>query len=319
MMKAITDTFTTLTDTLTLLGRYRIYSLYPLLSYILMLVVTFIGVIPLFEGVLGLDQKNVLAWALFFLVMYLAYGVLYFVTVFCNVTLVMGIAARLDDDDSKLSVGLLIRTFQCLRLIGIYTMVSATLGLVSVLARLLINPFFGGVVAPFVSDKLWVRWHQLSYQIPLKLAVPVIALDHPISENIFKRGELLVKETWGERVKPAHSIGLLALPVLLIIILLAIPALRQGLVEHSHDLIWRGSSLLLVSILTFTQVNALVNAIFALAAYRYATAGKSDVFPGDPSYAERAFVKPKKETNQGAALTTSTSDSPSAIADKSSS
>jgi len=319
MIKAMTGTLNTLTDTVILLGRYRTYSLYPLLLYILMLVVTFIAVIPLFEGVLGFDQKDVLTWTLFFFVVYLAYGVLYLVTVFCNVTLVMGIAARLDGDDSKPPVGLLVRTFQRLRLIGIYSMVSATLGLVSVLTRVLINPFFGGVIAPFVGDKLWVRWHQLSYHIPLTLAVPIIALDQPVPENIFKRGELLVKESWSEQVKPAHSVGLLALPVLLIIILLAIPTLQQGLIERNHDLIWRGSSLLLVPILTLTQVNALVNAIFALGAYRYATAGKSDVFPGDPSYAEHAFVKIKKETNHGAALTASTSDSPSVIADKSSS
>jgi hypothetical protein len=126
----------------------------------------------------------------------------------------------------------------------------------------------------------------------------------------------LVKETWGEQVKPAHSIGLLALIVLLpIILLFAIPALQQSSTEHNTTLIRVGSSLLLVSILTFTQVNALVNAIFALAAYRYATLRKSDVFPGDASYAEQAFVKPKKEADEGVALTASLSNSPPAIAD----
>ncbi|HEU5100783.1 MAG TPA: hypothetical protein VFU22_17260, partial [Roseiflexaceae bacterium] len=66
--------------------------------------------------------------------------------------------------------------------------------------------------------------------------------------------------------------------------------------------------------LTFTQVKALVNALFALAAYRYATARKSDLFPGDPSYAEHAFVKPKKATDPAATPTAATSDSPPVIA-----
>jgi hypothetical protein len=69
----------------------------------------------------------------------------------------------------------------------------------------------------------------------------------------------------------------------------------------------------LIAIGTYTQVSALVNAIFALAAYRYVTARKSDLFPGDASYAEHAFVKPKKETAEGAALTASISGSPSTI------
>jgi hypothetical protein len=239
------------------------------------------------------------------------YGVLYFVTTFFNVALVTGIAGQLDGNDPPLSRGIS-TAFQRMGPIARYTLVSATPGLVAILARVLINPFFGGVIVPLIGKRLWLRWRHLSYSIPLLMAVPVIALDQPVPEHIFRRSGLLVKETWGEGVKPAHSIGLLALLVLLpIILLFATPTLQQGSAEHNADLIRLGSSVLLVSILVFTQVSALVNAIFALAAYRYATARKSDVFPGDASYAEQAFVKPKKETDEGAALTTSISGSPS--------
>jgi len=65
-----------------------------------------------------------------------------------------------------------------------------------------------------------------------------------------------------------------------------------------------GISVLLVSILTFTHIKALVNAIFALAAYRYATDQQSDLFPGDGSYAEHAFIKTNKTTDTSGALTT---------------
>ena len=67
---------------------------------------------------------------------------------------------------------------------------------------------------------------------------------------------------------------------------------------------WLGLSAMLIAVSTYTQLSALVNAIVALAAYRYATARKSDLFPGDPSYAEHAFVKPKKATEPRDALTT---------------
>jgi hypothetical protein len=312
-MKAIISTWKTLTDTLKVVGQYRSDCLYPLLSFSIMLLVTFTVMIPLLDRVLG--PEDVLTRIFFFLVIYLMYGVLYFVTTFFNVALLNSIAGRLDGDDPPFSRGIS-AALQRMGPIARYTLLSATLGLISNLTKKLINPLFGGVIAPAIGKRLWVRWRQLSYTIPLLMAVPVIALDQPVPEHIFKRGGLLVKEIWGERVKPAHSIGLLALLVLLpIIILFAAPALQQGSAEGNADLIQLGLSVLLVSILTFTQINALVNAIFALAAYRYATARKSDVFPGDASYAERAFVKPKKETEENAALTASISTSSSAVAD----
>jgi hypothetical protein len=294
----------TLTDSLSIVRHSGSYRVYPLLSYIIMLLVIFTAIIPLFEGVLGPDQNDVMSRVFFFLVVYLAYGVLYFLSAFCNVALVTGIAARLDGEDPGLVVGI-VRASQRIGLIGVYTLVAASLGLLSVLARVLINPLFGMVIAPLIGKRLWAHWHQVSYSIPLLMAVPVIALDQSVPEQVFKRGGRLVKETWGERVKAAHSIGLLALLVLVpIIVLFAMPTLRHGAAVHNADLVWVGLSVMLIAISSYTQLSALINAIFALAAYRYATARKSDVFPGDPSYAEHAFVKPKKATEPRDALTT---------------
>ena len=300
-MKAIIGAWKTLTDTLSLVGRSGSYSLYPLLSFIIMLLVTLTALIPLFEAVLGSDRNGLLSRVVFFLVVYLAYGVLYFLTAFCNLALLTGIAARLDGNHPGLAAAIA-RASQRIGLIAVYTLVSATLGLLSVLARVLVNPLFGMVIAPLIGKRVWTHWHQVSYSIPLLMAVPVIALDQPVSAQVFKRGGRLVKATWGERVKGAHSIGVLALLVLLpIIMLLAMPALRQGSAQHNVELMRLGLSVLLIAISSYTQLSALINAIYALAAYRYATARKSDVFAGDPSYAEHAFVKPKNATAPGAA------------------
>jgi hypothetical protein len=317
-MKAIKRSWKTLKDSLSIVGNYRSYSLYPLLSYIVLVLITFTAIIPLFESVLGSDQPNLLTRVLLCLIIYLAYGVLYFVITFYNVALLTGISARLDGGDPDLSVGMM-RAVQRIGPVAIYTLLLATLGLLSLLARVLLNPIFGKVVLPFIGNRLWVRWRQLSYSIPLLMAVPVIALDQPVPENLFKRSGLLVKATWGERVKPAHSIELLALLVLLpIIVLFVTPTLRQGATEHNAELIRLGLSVMLIAISTYTHLSALINAIFAFAAYRYATVRKSDVFPGDSSYAEHAFAKPNKEISLAAAPTTSTSDAPSVIAGDSS-
>jgi len=317
-MKAITGTLNTLTDTFTIVSRYRPYGVYPLLSFVAMLLVTFVAFVPLFESVLGPDPKNVLGWILFGLAVYLAYGMLYLIIAFGNVMLVMGIAARLEGVAPASTGELFTRMVRRLSLIVVYTVVSATLGLLSILARVLIGPLFGGLIAPRLSDKLWMRWHQLSYKIPLQLAVPIIALDQPPPKNMFARSELLVKTTWGERVKPAHGMGLLTLLALLLVMLYAIPTLQQGLVEDNADLRRLGLRVTLIVIGTYTQFSALANGIFALAAYRYATARKSDLFPGDPSYAEAAFVQSKKAGVQETAPTTTLVDVPSIMADDSS-
>jgi MFS family permease len=310
-MKAIKSTWKTLTDTLSVMGQYRSAFLYPLLSFSIMLLVTFSVMIPLLDMAVGIGHETGPARLFLFLAVYFMYGVLYFVIIFFNVALLTRIAGQLEGKDPPFARGIL-AALQRMGPIARYTLLSATLGLVAIVAKVLTNPLIGGVIIPLVGKRLWLRWRQLSYTIPLLLAVPVIALDQPVPAHFFKRGGLLVKETWGEQVKPAHNIGLLALLVLLIVMLFAIPALHQGSAEHNTDLIRLGSSILLVSILTYTQLNALVNAIFALAAYRYATARKSDVIPGDASYAEHAFVKSKKETDEDDVRVAPISTSPSA-------
>lgn len=300
-MKSIIHTLKTVTDTLSVVWRFRRYRLYPLLSFAIMLLLTFTVMIPLLDRVVGLAHEAGPMRIFFFLVVFFLYGVLYFVTTFFNVALLTGIARRLDGDHPPFSQGIS-AAWQRLGPIARYTVVSAMLGLVAIVGKILTNPFFGGVVMPFIGKKLWLRWRQLSYSIPLLLAVPVIALDQPLEQQFLKRSGQLVKETWGERVKPAHSLGLLSLLIVLpVVMLFALPTLRQGSAEHNADLIWLGSSVLLVSILIYTQLSSLVNAVVALAAYRYATAGTSDLFSGDASYAEHAFVQPKNKTNEGAA------------------
>lgn len=312
-MNAIIHLWKTITDTFRVLGQYSYAWLYPLLSYLIMLLLTFSLMIPLLDMLVELGHEAGPMRLFFFLAVYFMYGILYFVTTFFTVALLSRLAGQLEGEKLPFNRGISV-AFQRIGPIAHYTLLSATLSWVAIAAKVLTNPFLGGVIIPLIGKRLWLRWRHLSYNLPLLLAVPVIALDQPVPEHIFQRSGLLVKEIWGEGVKPAHSISLLGLLVLLMVILFALPTLQQGSTEHNSSLIRLGSSVLLVSILTYTQLNALVNAIFALAAYRYATVRKSDLFPGDASYAEQAFVKPKKETDEAAAPTVPISGSSSAIA-----
>jgi hypothetical protein len=96
--------------------------------------------------------------------------------------------------------------------------------------------------------------------------------------------------------------------ILPVLVLFATPILRQGAAAHDATMIRLGLSIMLLAISAYTQLSGLANAIIALAAYRYATARKSDLFPGDPTYAEDAFAKLQKKTDAGAVPAAAPSD-----------
>ncbi|HEX5691080.1 MAG TPA: DUF6159 family protein, partial [Roseiflexaceae bacterium] len=269
-MKTIKNIWKTLTDSFGVLARSGSAYRYPLLSYAILLLITFAVAVSFLGKALG-DVQAGMSRIWLFLLIYLLYIALYAIIAFFNVAMVNSIAGRLDGGEPNIGAALA-RAAQRLGSIGAYTLVSATLGLLGFLARTLINPLVGIIIAPLVGDKLWSRWRQISYTVPIQLAVPVVALDEPAPQRIFQRSEQLVKATWGERVKPAHSINLLGLFVLLpVVAIFAMPALQQGAAEQNADLIRRGLSVLLLATLTFTQLKSVVDAIFTLAAYRYAT------------------------------------------------
>src|SRR5256885_833298 len=118
-MEALRNVLNALADSLRVVGRSRGYSVYPLLSFAILLLITYLALIPLFERALAAGG-NLPAQLVFFLAVYLAYAVLYFVCAFGNVALVVGIAGQLDGEQPRLAEGF-VRAAQRLALIGVYT------------------------------------------------------------------------------------------------------------------------------------------------------------------------------------------------------
>lgn len=169
-MKAIICIWKTLTDTLRVVGQYSYTWLYPLLSFIMMLLITFSVLTPLLERVLGLAHEAGPRRVFFFLAVFFMYGVFYFVTTFFNVTLLSHIAGQLEGENPPFNKGIL-AAWQRIGPVARYTLVSATLGLMTIVAKVLTNPFLGGVIIPLIGQRLWLRWRHLSYNIPVLLAV----------------------------------------------------------------------------------------------------------------------------------------------------
>src|SRR5262245_9464545 len=127
-MKALKKSWKTLTDTLGVVGHSGSSGLYPLLSYSIMLLVTLTMMVPLLGRTLGLAQAAMPARIWFFLVVYFMYAVLYLVITFFDVALVHSIARQLEGEHPGLATGL-VRASERIGPIGVYTLVSATLGL----------------------------------------------------------------------------------------------------------------------------------------------------------------------------------------------
>jgi Family of unknown function (DUF6159) len=295
-MKSVMSTWRTLTAAATVMGRHWDCVLFPVSSCLVALVLTFTAVLPMFEVVLGIRESRPSTRLILSLAVYLAYGVLYLVVAFANVALVTGIAARLDGGCPGLTAGWG-RASRRVGAIAGYALISATIGLAGYLTRLLVDPVFGTFVGPAIGSRLWERWRRISYRVSLMMAVPVIALDDPAPKNVLERADALVKGTWGERARPAHGLGTLsALLWLSFTALLATPFVRRGLVEHDPARVRLGLSAMLLATSTYIQFNAWVSSIVALAAYRYATSGRNDLFPEDPSFGELALLRGPSRT-----------------------
>ena len=293
MIRAIKSSWRTLTDTLGLVVRAGMPSLYDLIACAVVLLATFGWIIPSFELALSADQTWT-ARAAFLVVVWSSYALLYFAVSMSHVALLIDLSALLDGHAVDAFNGMAM-AFKRVRAVGGYSFISATLGAMPFTMRSAIGPFLGLVVTPFVAKQAWLRWRHLAYAQALIMALPVIALDPATQKGAYWRAEELIETTWGDEVAPVHRINVLAFIVLPVIAFLAAPALASGMAGHNADLIRTGLGIMLVAIGGYLQLNALVNAVVALAAYRYATAAKSDVFPGDPSYAEHAFVRSGKE------------------------
>ena len=291
-MQALTRSWRSLRDTFRVFARFGHAWLYPASSFLVTLVLMFTLVIPMFERVLATAKDSRFEhWAVLFLAVYLSYAALYLVTAFANVAWVTAVTARLDRERHGPRVALGRATGRIVWITA-HTLVSATIGTLGFIIRIIVNPLFGMVIAPAIGKRLWERVQHLSYNVPLMMEIPVIALDRPPPRDAYRRGMALVESTWGDGARPAHGLGLPAsLLLLALTAFVAMPIVRHALVVDDPRELWRGLAVMTLTTSTYLQLNGWTNTIFALGAYRYAAWDRSDLFPGDPTYAEHAFER----------------------------
>jgi hypothetical protein len=222
----------------------------PLLSGIASVIVAASFVVPIvLTG--GADQEPT---TLGYVLLFVMYVVLAFITIFFNASLVAGAHERLQGGDPTVGSALRAAASHAGRILP-WAIVSAT---VSIILQAIQQR--GGVAGRGIAGVAGLAWSLITF-----LVIPVIVIEGLGVGAAVKRSSALFKQTWGENVAARVGFGLLGF-------LLALPALLVVVVGFAAGTIGAGIGIAIavVWLLAVTLVMASLSSIFQTALYLYA-------------------------------------------------
>lgn len=249
--------------------------LLPVMSLFATLVVAASFVVPVLLGgnAARLEDPGAGGYALLFA----AYLVLTFITVFFNSALVHAANERLEGGDPTLGSairGALMRIGRIFQ----WALVAAT---VSLILRALEDRAAG--VGRFVVGLIGVAWSLVTF-----LVVPVLVVEGIGVGDAVKRAGAMFKRTWGENVAAQVGFGLLGmiaiLPAVLVVGLLGAAGGVAAVIGVAIAVAW---------VLTVVMVLSALNGIYQTVLYRYAAGLDLSDSPFDSATLDAAFA-PKR-------------------------
>jgi hypothetical protein len=228
--------------------------LLPVISGLLVLVVTASFVIPMFLLGGDVEEENGVLWTVVGLAFYI---VTYTIGIFFQAAVVAGANERLSGGDPTLgsALGAAARHLGSIVAWGV---VAGTVGMIlrSIQER---SELLGRIVAGLVG----AAWSLATFFV-----VPVLVLEGVGMSGAFKRSWALFKDTWGEQIGGRIGLGLASL--LLVLPVLGVCAL----------LWWAGLQgvAVVLGVLSFALLGvffAALQAVFVTVLYRYATTGET--------------------------------------------
>ena len=235
---------------------------FPLISGLLVLVLTAIAAFGLFSsGLVDFERSNSVNVS-YLIYGYLYYFIIYTVIIFSNSALVGAAMIRLNGGNPTLKDGIDIAMKNFTSILG-YAFVSATVG---ILLRIISDKagIFGKIFA-FISS---LAWNVITY-----LVVPVLVVEEIGPIDAIKKSASLFKKTWGEQIIGNIGMGLFfGLITLAIFISCIIIVLILGITNLIVLLVV--GSLFLLSVLAVMIISSTLESIYIAAVYRFASEGK---------------------------------------------
>jgi hypothetical protein len=187
---------------------------------------------------------------------FVMYVALAFVTIFFNAAVIGTAMKRLEGQDAKISDGLELAR-KHIGKIFVWAVVTATIGMIlrAIQER-------SGIIGRILLGIVGIAWTVLTYFV-----VPVLLFEPVGVRESIKRSASIFRQRWGEQFIGQATIGLA-------FFLLSIPVLVVGVIVSAAVPIL-GVPLLVIAIGVLMAIAAACSGVFNAALYRYATTGEA--------------------------------------------
>lgn len=237
--------------------------IFPLIAFFASILVLITFAVPtVLAGVLDSAVTNGEVGVFSYVVAFLFYAVMYFVTIFFNTALVGAAMIRLEGGDPTVRDGLRIATSKLGNIFG-YAVIAATVGTIlrAISER-------SGALGQFVVSLIGFVWNIATF-----LVVPVLVVEDVGPLDAVKRSANLLKQTWGEQIAGNLSVGFIFGLITFGVILLGIPVVILAVMSGSVALIVTAVAVIILLIMAISLVSSTLSGIYTAAVYRFATTG----------------------------------------------
>jgi hypothetical protein len=226
----------------------------PVLSFLASLLVMAVFALGIFG--IGLPESDEEVGVGFYLLAFLFYVAMSFVTIFFNAAVIGAATERLEGREASLSIGLALAR-RHVGQIFVWAVITATVGMVlrAIQER-------AGILGRVVAGIVGIAWNAITFFV-----VPVLLYEPVTAPEAIKRSASIFKARWGEQFTGNVTIGLavflvgLAVALPFVALTSAVPAV--------------GIPLLVLAIGVVAAAGAACSGVFNAALYRYAVTGEA--------------------------------------------
>ena len=225
----------------------------PILSFLASLVVFAVFALGIYG--IGLPESEEDIGVGFYLLGFVLYVALSFVTIFFNAAVIGAATERLEGREASLSIGLGLARAH-LGQIFVWAVITATIGMIlrAIQER-------AGIFGRIVGGLLGIAWNAITFFV-----VPVVLYEPLSAPEAIKRSASLFRQRWGEQFTGNVTIGL---AIFLVALAVGLPLV---FVAAAAPIV--GIPLLVVAVGLVAAAGAACSGVFNAALYRYATTGE---------------------------------------------